>query len=884
MRNCKLTGKALVVQISQEETRIALMKLGASNRKILDSVVVPTPENEVEDGFIHNVKNMRSVLMDVRKMKNFMQTRKVVFSLCTSQVISETVAIPDVPQKQLERLLMANMDVYFPVDREEYEIAWQSVGTKLNSSGNLERLIQLWAIPREMLSRYYKLANACGLSVVAVDYYGHAVATAIGATFVLNAKGEKGLQLELGAAAQEKRSAQAAQEAEELEKRLMETPVQLHLTLEKNHVLTTFVQDGKVRLQRMISCSHPSESISEIIMVREYFTSLGASYRDPSNLQFSGSLAEDVALTAELSDQLGLTGTMALPNTAPAWISCIGASATNLDFGLFEMNKRNTSAAKRLGSTLQYAAVLGAGALLLASVFNLLGSRLSWEQVLSRLESTRKTLYMQWTQNQGAYDAYNKYAGIYDKYNNDWNKIFGSIQTYNDNVVLVLEELEKVLPEDATVKQLEISQEGMSIQFACKDKETAANLILALRGLKYASLDSISNLTGGGGGPYKPSASPTVTFTLSNREIFAQMQNNVDERELFNQVVVLGSATVETFESKYGTKPAGINTSEVLTALQTAENFFLRKAALEKMCYTNPFAANIFLRLVRADVKGGASQTILGPYIAAAMNEDPANAEMFVALSQMDTKPITPAQLEGYLPRLLAIVTKNNASLSDTERVMAKDADLQRWYAYYLLVENNERSYEKLVYLDATKVGNAVTNNTWPGTGNSALDVVLRTYLPAPAGSGGGGGGGTTPPDNPNPGTGNAIPEAYWKLALQQLGFPNSDVPAPTNVPDDVYYDTITWVANGCVGKPSDATMAWYTNYYLQNSQLPNIPSNPGGSGGGGSSGGGSSSGKDTNVYVTVTLGYRQELIQEELDRKGLDQTEKLDKVEVENK
>ena len=43
MNNCKLSGKGLVIQLSREETRIALMQLGAAESQILHSTVVPTP-------------------------------------------------------------------------------------------------------------------------------------------------------------------------------------------------------------------------------------------------------------------------------------------------------------------------------------------------------------------------------------------------------------------------------------------------------------------------------------------------------------------------------------------------------------------------------------------------------------------------------------------------------------------------------------------------------------------------------------------------------------------------------------------------------------------------------------------------------------------------
>ena len=48
MSNQKLSGRALVVQITEREIRIAQMTLGSD--AISEQVILPTPPNAVEDG------------------------------------------------------------------------------------------------------------------------------------------------------------------------------------------------------------------------------------------------------------------------------------------------------------------------------------------------------------------------------------------------------------------------------------------------------------------------------------------------------------------------------------------------------------------------------------------------------------------------------------------------------------------------------------------------------------------------------------------------------------------------------------------------------------------------------------------------------------------
>ena len=46
----KMSGKALVVEIGETETRVACMTLGAKLPQIQASTIIPTPSGAIEDG------------------------------------------------------------------------------------------------------------------------------------------------------------------------------------------------------------------------------------------------------------------------------------------------------------------------------------------------------------------------------------------------------------------------------------------------------------------------------------------------------------------------------------------------------------------------------------------------------------------------------------------------------------------------------------------------------------------------------------------------------------------------------------------------------------------------------------------------------------------
>ena len=475
MRNIKLSGRALVVQITEREIRIAQMMLGSNT--IQEQVILPTPPNAVEDGQLVGLDALRDAMEPVLRQGLFRRCRKVVFSLCTTQVISETVTVPAVKKQQrLGQMLLANMDEYFPIDPGEYQLSWQTLGTEQNDGAQLLR-VQLWAAPRAMLHRYYALANSMGLSVTAVDFCGHSHATAVGAGF-----------------AAPKHAAAAGADADE--------GVCLYVNAESELLLLTFVHNGQVKLQRLLQRGYSQQDdLNEVGIVLDYFTAMPA-HAKLTNAVLSGGEANEAGLAEALSELLNVP-VKAETGLDAQWLLCQGASMTDLDFGNPEMNHL-TGAAAPISRAWQYGLVFLGGAALTASVLLLLTSKLSWSTELDGLRATYTQMTNLAQQNAGCAENYNKYSSMYDAYSADWDKVFDSVRTYNDNLELVLGELETKLPKKSTVTALSTTELGLAAQVAFQNKEDAAYFLVALRDAPYMTLNTVSSLTIGPQEAYSP--------------------------------------------------------------------------------------------------------------------------------------------------------------------------------------------------------------------------------------------------------------------------------------------------------------------------------------------------------------------------------------------
>ena len=489
MSKQKLSGRALVVQITEREIRIAQMTLGSD--AISEQVILPTPPNAVEDGQLVGLDALRDAMEPVLRQGLFRRCRKVVFSLCSTQVISESVTVPAVKKQQrLGQMLLANMDEYFPIDPGEYQLSWESVGVEAREDARHLR-VQLWAVPRAMLQRYYALANSMGLSVAAVDFCGHSHATAVDADFALPKHAKSSADTDDG--------------------------VCLYINAESELLLLTFVHNGQVKLQRLLQRGYSQQDdLNEAGIVLDYFSAMPGRARLTSAV-LSGGQAKEAGLAPALASLLNVPVEMAETDYGAQWLLCQGAALTALDFGDPELN-HITGARAPINRAWQYGLVFLGGAALTASVLLLLTSKLSWSTELDGLRAQQDRLTALAQQNAGCAENYHNYSSMYDAYSADWDTVFDSVRTYNDNLELVLGELEAKLPKKSTVTALSTTELCLAAQVAFQSKEDAAYFLVALRDVPFMTLNTVSSLTIGPREAYSPDKMIAALYEEAGKE------------------------------------------------------------------------------------------------------------------------------------------------------------------------------------------------------------------------------------------------------------------------------------------------------------------------------------------------------------------------------
>ena len=689
MSKKKLSGKRLVIQFGRYMTQIVLVN---AKGHIQHAATVSTPLGAVEDGMIQDMDALRDMLKEALRAPEFKRTYEVVFTLSTSQVIAESIVTPDMPASRLEKLLEANVDMYFPVDMRDYQMVWQPIGPLNRDNGMKEMAVQLWAVPRDMLAKYYKVGNACGLNVLAIDYCGHSIATAVGASFqkpTKNAKAKKKLNLNAEISFGKKKKEEDVAPALPAEEDLEIPETVLHLTLERDLLGMTFVQEDQVVHQRFVPCGeNPAYQFGEIAMMLEYFRSLEVGRGSEIRGVLNGTLSKNARLIHEMQDILGIDLETLDSDFEPRLAMSYGAARTDLDFGIAELNKPTRARNQLEGQLWQFALILAGGAALIAAVMLLLSARLLWSSSINSLKSTQQTLSIQAQKYAGFADNYKSYSSQYDSYSRDWDNIFSNMRTYNNNLVLALQELEDTLPEKSSVVGLQINPDGWQVSFACETKEEAAFLIMALREMEYAELAMITDLQGGGGGAATdygsgeeapPTEGSSGLTNYQRNQVLDKIRETTDMDAVWEFVSNLKEADAKLIENAYGKAASTANATIADAKAQLASTFNRRSEAMAELLTRNFYSIYQFNIMLKEDMD--ADDPVLWTYLVDDLLMEE-NEDLLNFLMSSGHKNGKAAR--EFNDRLVALLIQDEAHLSATEDLLATNASVAKWYVFYL--------------------------------------------------------------------------------------------------------------------------------------------------------------------------------------------------------
>ncbi len=168
-----MANKVLSIEIGYTSTKICLVDYKIKSPKVYKYVKLPTPMGVVQDGLLNATEEFAAELKASIAM-NKMNCKNVVFTVNSTKIASREVTVPMVKDNRLMDMIKANSSDYFPIDLTQYQLGCIKLG--LSQEGNGDRLrVMVLAIPNFLIDSYSKLAEMCGLNLLALDYSGNSV-------------------------------------------------------------------------------------------------------------------------------------------------------------------------------------------------------------------------------------------------------------------------------------------------------------------------------------------------------------------------------------------------------------------------------------------------------------------------------------------------------------------------------------------------------------------------------------------------------------------------------------------------------------------------------------------------------------------------------------
>ncbi len=166
-----MAKKVLSIEIGQQVTKAVVTDYLKKNPHVYNAFSFDTPADAMEDGYVRQKEAIANLLRNQIK-ENGVKERDVVFSIASSKIASREIVVPFVPENKLKDLVHATAQEYFPVNMDEYTLAYNVLDVVKEKDKKSLKLLLL-AAPDTLIQNYYALADDIGVHIESLDYYGN---------------------------------------------------------------------------------------------------------------------------------------------------------------------------------------------------------------------------------------------------------------------------------------------------------------------------------------------------------------------------------------------------------------------------------------------------------------------------------------------------------------------------------------------------------------------------------------------------------------------------------------------------------------------------------------------------------------------------------------
>lgn len=466
----KKKQKILSIEIGFATIRICEMEQG-ERPKIHRLIEVPTPELAISDGYIHSGKQeaVKTAILEALK-KYKVRTKKVVFTVFSSKIITREVLLPAMKEKQLKQVIEENINDYFPIELENYYVTHTIIDAVMSPENTLQNKLLVIAAEKGLISQYERLADKCHFTLLDIDYVGNSVYQVL--------------------------------------KKVPRFEPQMYVKVEPDNTLLMILEEDRLVLQRSLNYGTGLGEMDEnemrdairpimgtISRILHFYS--GQSYKHIGKVTLIGRGAEHVDLfnevgrggvleydTLQSSDGIRVQRQAKKDNSVSDFIAGIGAGIDPVK--LFH-NKSGLTTVNYFRASF-----------LMVILYAVIIASLWLMAYIPYLDAQQKKLSLEreGSSYQEAREIYEHYVSLKTFYEN-FQAGEELTKHANDGLLAFIEELEKKMPQDVEISSLSSDDTTVVMQMKVANKEVAAGTIDTLRGFDSIMSLEVTSFAGG---------------------------------------------------------------------------------------------------------------------------------------------------------------------------------------------------------------------------------------------------------------------------------------------------------------------------------------------------------------------------------------------------
>ncbi len=504
-----MASKILSIELSNTTIRIVQMDYKTQNPRVYYHVVCNTPEASINDGYLINPDAVANAIRTALVSNRIKGTKNVIFTISSTKIVTREQQLPQMKPAQLDSMIQTNLSDYFPIDLDNYQVAYTVLGTIDEGKDAGKLRVSIMAAENNLVESYKQLAASCGLSLVQVDNVANSVYQVLksenrpqckmvlkieeNATSVLVIKNESLLlQRNIGfgflPAIREIMHQPAFQAVSEFDARNiamkracirktlneatmitdnedMPEPSEGTAMTNARQAVTDSLEDLIKGIQRVLNYYNSTNSSNPLDVC--YVCGAGGSINGISHL-----LSNELGLKVTVLRKLENVAYSVLGDNADLYNYVASIGAIYAPVGFFSKAKQNKSQNANLGKLVPFVVLAGVAVVAALLVKGFLDMKEAQDRN-NELKAT-ESRYLE------SEKIYQKYAAVLAFYK---EVVAGEALTQRatDNIADFLEELERKMPTEMTISEFSSDDYRFTMRVDVLDKNTAIGIIETLR-------------------------------------------------------------------------------------------------------------------------------------------------------------------------------------------------------------------------------------------------------------------------------------------------------------------------------------------------------------------------------------------------------------------